>query len=139
VEQQWRVLLADDDPAICTLIDTVLQRGPYRTVTCSDAEAALHAVRQDEAFDVIICDFMLPGISGLELVERLRAQAHTRRTPILMISGHGHRGLDGRSRTAGANMFLNKPFTMSQLREALVRLLPGGADAPLLESRAAAH
>jgi len=73
-QQVWRVLIADDDPAICTLIGTVLKKGPYEIVTCADAESALVAVKREEnLFDIIICDFMLPGISGIDLIERLRA------------------------------------------------------------------
>lgn len=122
-QQVWRVLIADDDPAICTLIDTVLKKGPYEIVTCNDAESALVAVKSDQIFDIIICDFMLPGISGIDLIERLRSDPRTKRVPILMISGHTNYAMDGRARTAGANMFLNKPFTISQLRIAVMQLL----------------
>lgn len=122
-QQVWRVLIADDDPAICTLIDTVLKKGPYKITMCNDAESALVAVNRDEQFDIIICDFMLPGISGIDLIERLRSDSRTKRVPILMISGHTNYAMDGRARTAGANLFLNKPFTISQLRTAVMQLL----------------
>lgn len=123
VQRSWRVLIADDDPAICTLIDTVLRKGPYEMITCSDAESALVAVDRHGPFDIVICDFMLPGISGIDLVERLRAGEHTRGVPILMISGHTNYAMDGRAKNAGANLFLNKPFTISQLRAAINQLL----------------
>jgi len=122
-QQHWRVLIADDDPAVCTLIDTVLRKGPYAMVTCNDAESALVAIDRDGPFDIIICDFMLPGISGIDLVERLRSDVRTRGLPILMISGHTNYAMDGRAKTAGANLFLNKPFTISQLRTAVNSLL----------------
>ena len=124
MEAVRRVLLADDDPAICSLIDTVLKKGPYKLTTCSDAESALVAVKREEhPFDIIICDFMLPGISGIDLIERLRSDQRTKKTPILMISGHTNYAMGGRARTAGANLFLNKPFTISQLRAAVMQLL----------------
>ncbi len=122
-QTNWRVLIADDDPAICTLIDTVLRKGPYQMVMCNDAESALVAVDRQGPFDIIICDFMLPGISGIDLIERLRAKEGTRGVPILMISGHTNYAMDGRAKNAGANMFLNKPFTISQLRSAVNQLL----------------
>ena len=122
-QRNFRVLIADDDPAICTLIDTVLRKGPYEMVMCNDAESALVAVDKYITFDIIICDFMLPGISGIDLVERLRSKDGTRSTPILMISGHTNYAMDGRAKNAGANMFLNKPFTISQLRSAVTLLL----------------
>ena len=122
-QQTWRVLIADDDPAICTLIDTVLRKGPYEIVVRNDAESALVALDREGPVDVIICDLMLPGISGLDHIERLRSDDRTRRVPILMISGHTNYAMDGRAKTAGANMFLNKPFTISQLRTAVNTLL----------------
>jgi DNA-binding response OmpR family regulator len=87
------------------------------------------AVNRNEHFDIIICDFMLPGISGIDLIERLRSDSRTKGVPILMISGHTNYAMDGRAKTAGANLFLNKPFTISQLRTAVSQLLrkPGMA------------
>ena len=138
-QQVWRVLLADDDPAICTLIDTVLKKGPYEITTCTDAESALVAVKRDEVhFDIIICDFMLPGISGIDLIERLRSDHRTKTTPILMISGHTNYAMDGRARTAGANMFLNKPFTISQLRTSVMQLLAESKPGEMLDDAASA-
>jgi two-component system phosphate regulon response regulator PhoB len=92
-------------------------------VMCNDAESALVAVDRQGPFDIIICDFMLPGISGIDLVERIRAKEGTRGVPILMISGHTNYAMDGRAKNAGANLFLNKPFTISQLRSAVTLLL----------------
>lgn len=138
-QEVWRVLIADDDPAICTLIDTVLKRGPYEIVTCNDAESALVAVKREKHFDIIICDFMLPGISGIDLIERLRSDSRTKNIPILMISGHTNYAMDGRARTAGANMFLNKPFTISQLRAAVMQLLTQPKAGTLLDGTANAR
>ena len=122
-QRNWRVLIADDDPAICTLVDTVLRKGPFQMIVCNDAESALVAIGREDPFDIIICDFMLPGISGLDLIERLRTNERTRGVPILMISGHTNYAMDGRAKNAGANLFLNKPFTISQLRAAVNQLL----------------
>ncbi|MDQ6823209.1 MAG: response regulator [Candidatus Eremiobacteraeota bacterium] len=123
IQRTWRVLIADDDPAICSLIDTVLKKGPYEMFICHDAESALVALASQEPFDIVICDFMLPGISGIDFIERLRADERAGRVPILMISGHTNYAMDGRAKTAGANLFLNKPFTISQLRGAVTTLV----------------
>ncbi len=122
-QTKWRVLIADDDVAICALIETVLRKGPYEIVTRNDAESALVALDREGRFDIIICDFMLPGISGIDLIERLRADQRTSAVPIIMISGHTNYAMEGRAKSAGANVFLNKPFTLSQLRAAVNSLL----------------
>jgi CheY-like chemotaxis protein len=105
------------------LITTVLRRGAYEVTTCADAETATTMLDGDEPFDVVICDFMLPGMSGLDLIARIRSSERMKQMPILMISGHASTVVD-RATHAGANLFLNKPFTLTQLRSAVATLLP---------------
>lgn len=123
--EMLRVLVADDDPDMRTLIATVLRGGEYEVVLCEDAESALVRAKDAKRYDVIICDFMLPGMSGIELIQRLRVIPETANVPILMISAHTNYAMAGRSKAFGANLFLNKPFTLSQLRSALALLLEG--------------
>ncbi len=121
-QRRWKVLIADDDPAICMLIDTVLRKGPYEITACADAESAILVIDRDGPFDLMICDFMLPGATGLDLIERVRSSESSAAIPILMISGHTSTVME-RAKSAGANCFLNKPFTISQLRNAVASLL----------------
>jgi len=65
---------------------------------------------------------MLPGISGIELITMVRANPQTARLPILMISGHSNYAMDARAKSAGADHFLNKPFTLTQLRSTVTAL-----------------
>jgi CheY-like chemotaxis protein len=119
----WRVLMADDDAEICALIQTILRRGPYQLTVCNDAESALHHVERDEPFDLVICDFMLPGISGIELITRVRAHPASTDVPIVMISGDNDAAVHARAKAAGANVFLNKPFSLKQMRSTVESLL----------------
>jgi len=119
----WRVLVADDDPEICTLIKTILGKGPYDIVLCNDAESALVHIQRDAPYDILISDFMLPGISGLDLIKQVRHNPSTSRMPIVMISGHNNYAMGERAQEAGANAFLNKPFTVVQLRTTIQQLL----------------
>jgi CheY-like chemotaxis protein len=119
----WRVLVADDDPAICTVIKTILGRRLYDVMLCNDAESALVHIGTDAPYDILISDFMLPGISGIDLITQVRQNPATSRMPILMISGHNNYAMDERAKSAGANAFLNKPFTVLQLRMIVQQLL----------------
>ena len=115
-----RVLVADDDDAVCALLARVLRR--IATVTAvADGEAALEAVRGGR-FDAIVSDYALPGMDGLALVSAVRLE-NREPIPILMISGHGQEVGDARARAAGADVFLAKPFSLEQLRSALAKLL----------------
>lgn len=118
----WRVLVADDDPEICTLIKTILKSASFDVMVCADAESALVHLQRDQAYDILISDFMLPGISGIELITMVRANPQTAKLPILMISGHSNYAMDARAKSAGADHFLNKPFTLSQLRSTVTAL-----------------
>ena len=119
----WRVLVADDDPEICTLIKTILRNASFEVEVCADAESALvHLQRDKPSYDILISDFMLPGISGIELITMVRASPQMAKIPILMISGHSNYAMDARAKGAGADHFLNKPFTLTQLRGTVTAL-----------------
>jgi adenylate cyclase len=117
-----RVLIADDDVDVCVLLTRVLRPFCHVTVV-HDAEAALAKLASDRPFDMIISDVTLPGITGIEFVSRVRSGERAFRTPILMISGHHRLDIDALARNAGADDFLHKPFTMTQLRHAVDTLL----------------
>ena len=118
-----RVLVADDDAAVCDLLVRVLR--PLAAVTAvGDGEAALAAL-QSGRFDAIVSDYALPGMDGLDFVRRVRAEGPEPAVPILMISGHAREVMAGRARAAGADAFLAKPFSLTQLRSILGRLLGG--------------
>jgi CheY-like chemotaxis protein len=117
-----RVLIADDDADVCALLEVVL--APFADVTTvPDAESALALLATEPAYDVIVSDFMLPGINGLEFVERVRRDASVSAVAILMISGHGAQNVGERALEAGVDAFLDKPFTLAQLRSTIGSLL----------------
>jgi CheY-like chemotaxis protein len=119
--RRTRVLVADDDADVCSLISSVF-RGKCVVTVAHDAEHALSIMEQEAPFDVIISDYMLPGVSGLEFIARVRAEPTWSKTPIIMISGHSN-SLNRRALTAGANAFLSKPFTLDQLRNVVTEAL----------------
>lgn len=113
-------MVIDDDAAQRALIPKVLKDGPYSFTLCDDAESALVQLNDADGFELIICDFMLPGISGLQVVEYVRRSKTAGKTPIIMMSSHGGGYEVGdRARAAGANAFLSKPFTATELRQAV--------------------
>jgi len=80
-----RVLLADDDPRVLSVVSRYLDLEGYEMSTVSDGEAAVRIAAADRP-DLIILDIMMPGIDGIEACRRIRANAATAQTPVLMFS-----------------------------------------------------
>src|ERR1700733_5199697 len=83
------VLVVDDEKNIRRTLEMVLTGEGYRVLEAESAEKALELLRSpDEPVDVAIFDLKLPGISGLEALQRLRADEATREIPVIVVSGH---------------------------------------------------
>jgi len=117
-----RVLVVDDEPELCAVVRRLL-RSEHEVVCYLDARDALACLEQDAAFDVIICDIMMPHMSGLEFYERLREEHWdlASRT-VFMTGGALHAPAEQFLRTV-QNQVLEKPFETHALREALAQVL----------------
>jgi two-component system phosphate regulon response regulator PhoB len=105
-----RVLVVEDESAIAELIAVNLRHNGMLAILAADGEAAQLAI-DDVLPDVILLDWMLPGLSGLVLARRWRADPRTKTIPILMLTARGDEpdkvaGLD-----AGADDYITKPFS----------------------------
>jgi len=130
-----RILVVEDEPAICDLLAFALRKEAYEPVIAHDAMAAQLAIAQ-RVPDLIVLDWMLPGHSGLELARRWRKDELTRAVPIIMLTARGEEhdrvsGLD-----AGVDDYVVKPFSVRELlariRAVLRRIRPEGEDGHLL-------
>lgn len=109
-----RILVVEDEPAIQTLMAVNLRRAGHEVSTALDAEAAQRQI--NEALpDLILLDWMLPGISGLELARRLRADARTRSVPIIMLTARGEERDKIQGLETGADDYVTKPFSPREL------------------------
>nr|WP_264182385.1 phosphate regulon transcriptional regulator PhoB [Brevundimonas sp. A19_0] len=125
------VLVMEDEDALATLLQYNLEKEGYRVVVAGDGEEGL--VQIDERLpDLVLLDWMLPKVSGIEVCRRIRGRPETRNLPIIMLTARGEetdrvRGLD-----TGADDYLTKPFSMTELiariRAVLRRIRPGLAD-----------
>jgi len=109
-----KILVIEDEPAIQALISVNLKRAGHEVIAALDAESARRQI--DEALpDLILLDWMLPGMSGLDLARRLRAEARTRDIPIIMLTARGEEADKVQGLTAGADDYVTKPFSPKEL------------------------
>jgi DNA-binding response OmpR family regulator len=113
------ILVGDDDPSLRELIRAVL--GPrYRFVEAADGREVLSVAREIRP-DLIVLDVMLPGLSGIEVLDELRADERLSTTPVVVITAWSHAEVD--AWTAGADRFVSKPFDPDDLSDAVSELL----------------
>ena len=121
--EKRRMLVADDDPAILRLIATILEKENYSVVTARDGREAYKILQSDPNFTAAILDVVMPHISGPELVRYMKSEEQLRRIPVMMMTAEQDPKLSSDSFTAGACVFLPKPFTTAQLQIMLQMLI----------------
>ena len=127
------VLVVEDEDALATLLDYNLMKEGFRVERAADGEEALLRV-SEEPPDLVVLDWMLPKVSGVEVCRQLRAGTETRRTPVLMLTARGEETDKVRGLDTGADDYLVKPFSMSEL-VARIRALLRRARPELVEER----
>lgn len=119
-----RMLVADDDPAILRLIATILEKENYSVVTARDGREAYKILQSDPDFTAAILDVVMPHITGPELVRYMKSDEQLRRIPVMMMTAEQDPKLSSDSFSAGAVVFLPKPFTTAQL-QIMLQMLTG--------------
>jgi two-component system, sensor histidine kinase and response regulator len=141
---QQPVLVVDDSATTRELLETLLRGWSIPSVSAGSAEDGLALLerhnRHDSAdpFGLVILDWMLPGMNGLDAAARIRAREETRKLPIVIISAYAGKEEEARCAELGVNVFLRKPITASSLFDAIVEsqgvsvhVHRRGLDAPL--------
>ncbi len=108
------ILLIEDEPAIQELIAVNLIRAGHHVIRVSDVEAAKIVVREALP-DLVLLDWMLPGVSGIEFARRLRADERTRAIPIIMLTARGEEADRVAGLETGADDYITKPFSPREL------------------------
>jgi len=117
---QFSILHIEDHKVVARLIQNTLGAEGMEVDSCTSGTAALEILKGDAPYDAIIVDNSLPGLSGLELVLRMKSMAHRRNTPIIMFSGDD---CEKEAWRAGVSAFLRKPESVEQVSSTIIRLL----------------
>ena len=117
-----RVLVVDDDPQVLKLLRLNFEMEGYDVDAAPDGAAALAAAARHRP-DAVVCDVMMPGMDGLEVVRRLRADPDLSKIPIVVVSAKAQRSDMRDGVAAGADEYVTKPFDPQDVLNAVARLL----------------
>jgi CheY-like chemotaxis protein len=121
-----RVLIADDDALTLRMVSAIVETAGYQAVPVSDGRQALAVLAQDANFSAAIFDMTMPHLQGLDLILYMKADERLRGIPVGMISAEQDPKVWDDSVTAGASVFLPKPFTPPQV-QMMLRMLTNKA------------
>jgi PAS domain S-box-containing protein len=121
------VLIVEDTATSRELLETLLRGWSISPVSVATAEEGLALLERrnrqggSDPFGLVVMDWMLPGMNGLEAAERIRAREETRTLPIVLISAYAGKEEEARCAELGVNVFLPKPITASSMFDAVVQ------------------
>ncbi|AQQ54295.1 response regulator [Planococcus lenghuensis] len=114
------ILIVDDQPGIRLLLAEVFKKEGYHTVLASNGIEALRKT-DETAPDAVLLDMKIPGMNGIEILKRLKAEKPD--LPIMMMTAYGELDLIEESVSLGAVRYFTKPFDIFEVRDAVIQLL----------------
>jgi two-component system, OmpR family, phosphate regulon response regulator PhoB len=134
------VLIAEDEDSIRTLLQYNLLQEGFEVAVTGDGEETMILIAERQP-DLLICDWMMPRLSGIEIVRRLRSRVETRNLPIIMLTARGEETDRIRGLETGADDYVTKPFSVEELiarvRAVLRRIRPGLSEDLLIQGHIA--
>ncbi|MBI3302020.1 MAG: response regulator [Deltaproteobacteria bacterium] len=116
------ILLADDETNLRMLVCTTLDDPQYRILEAANGTAALELARQEHP-DLLVLDWMMPGMTGIEVAKALRRDPATAQIPIIMLTAKGQGTDREQGRALGTYAYLVKPFSPLELLEKVQKVL----------------
>lgn len=113
-----KVLIADDDPTIRFMVQSILEAEGYQVIACEDGKQASTRLEENDftkdlAF--VVLDVMMPGMTGLDVVTRIRLNSNIATIPVIMLTAENKDSDIMAGYEQGADYYITKPFTRQQL------------------------
>ncbi|WP_162906584.1 hybrid sensor histidine kinase/response regulator [Algihabitans albus] len=125
-----RVLIAEDDPTGAFVLQQVLTREGYAATVARDGKDALRVLR-DGIYDLLITDYHMPDLNGIDLMRQLRASPQSARLPIIALTADARESATAKCRAAGASVTLTKPVAKGRLVQTIGDLIGGAKARPV--------
>ena len=113
-----RILLVEDHPLNRELVEAILVRAGYEVLVAPDGETGLTTAHAERP-NLILMDLELPGLDGLEVTRRLKADPTMQEIPVLAVTAYAMRGDEQRARAAGCDGYVTKPINRQKLLDAV--------------------
>ena len=117
-----RVLIADDEPNIVTALEFLLQRSGFEVLVAQNGEEALRLIDAERP-DLVLLDVMMPLKNGYDVCRRVREQPALRHIKVVMLTAKGREAEMDKGLAAGADLYVTKPFSTSDLMAKIEGLL----------------
>jgi CheY-like chemotaxis protein len=112
---QRHVLVADDEPHIGRIIKMKLEQGPFRVTLAYDGQEAIDTLESQPDIDLVLLDLMMPILSGLDVLARIRSNERLKHLPCIILTAAGQEAQHQKAMELGATEFLTKPFSPKKL------------------------
>lgn len=116
------VLVADDEAHIGRIIKIKLEHGPFRVTLAFDGQEAVEALEREDRIDLVVLDLMMPRLSGLDVLDRIRSNDQWKDIPCIILTAAGQDDYERDARESGATDFLTKPFSPKKLYAKIAQL-----------------
>jgi len=113
--KQRHVLVADDEPHIGRIIKMKLEQGPFRVTLAYDGQEAVDILESQSDIDLVLLDLMMPNLSGLDVLARIRGSDRLKHLPCIILTAAGQETQHQKAMELGATEFLTKPFSPKKL------------------------
>lgn len=119
------ILITDDEPHMRRLLEFTVKKTGHRILQADSGEAALRLVDQEHV-DLLIIDYSMEGLNGLETITTLRKLDAGAALPVILITARGDTGIKEEAQAAGISAFITKPFSPIELTRLVNELLSAG-------------
>lgn len=127
------ILVADDEPHIGRIIQMKLEQGPFRVTLAFDGAQALAALERDRDVRLVLLDLMMPNVSGLDVLARIRSNPRWHDLPCVILTAAGQDAQRERAMSLGATDFMTKPFSPKRLLQRTAELTGVSIEPPEVE------
>lgn len=130
--QKSHILVADDEPHIGRIIKMKLENGPFRVTLAYDGQEALDFVLGADQVDLAVLDLMMPRLSGLDVLRRIREETRLNSVPCIILTAGGDAKHERDALELGATQFITKPFSPKKLYALVARLTGSPEEAGII-------